>query len=75
MESTMISAVPESLFDIARFSENDLLEFILVRHFGGSIRHRMPLHCEFMPLLFGGQVGRVFGVFFAPNRFQKIFSR
>ena len=51
------------------------IERSFARQFGGLIRHRMPLHRESMPLLFGGNVGCLFGVFLAPNRLQVIFSR
>jgi hypothetical protein len=64
-----------AFFTTALFSTRPLLEFVLlqlIRHCGGPIRHRMPLRCEFMPLLFGGDVGRVFGALLAADRFQMI---
>jgi hypothetical protein len=65
-------------FFTPRFFHPPLLEFVL-RHptfnTGSPIRHRMPLRCEFMPLLFGGKVSRVFGGLLAADRFQMISSR
>jgi hypothetical protein len=55
-----------------------LLKFIrcyFTCRFSGSIHHRMPLRGEFMPLLFGDEVGCVFGAFLATDRFLMIFSR